>query len=502
MGAWLDTPISDLSCVLGWCMATSLFLLLVSAFGGIGQSDTYESVFSTWAIAHGLTSCAFPRGYNITAPLYPLLSGGVAALAHIGHSVPFPQRSAMGPHCEQGFVAINFWSLQSGAIYRTVQIGFLGWFALLGGAVGLLRATGRGRRRWEPMTLAVLACVPTVGACLQSTFHPEDLLALGLALAAVATAIRDRWGWSGLLIGLAVMSQQYTTLVAVPLFFLAPRGRRVTYSATAGLVVAAVGGTLMAVTSGGAVRAVFLGTGDSRGIGGAVVSGLHLHGAPLVLLSRVTPLVISALLAIWVVRLLGERARGSAAMLALITCSLGLRLVFEQQIFEYYFMGLMVGLVLLDVVAARLRGALVAWILAVSTVDVRQIYIANHQADFVRLCVLAVAAGALAWKLLLGNRNWQAVPWVALIACTFASWPNVDPFGVPAMWVWQMVLVGWGMTLSVTALVRVVRAGMATAPSRWEGRSGPTRLTPASFRPTYPLSGTRNWYKTTQEHPV
>ena len=131
----------------------------------------------------------------------------------------------MGPHCEQGFVAINFWSLQSGAIYRTVQIGFLGWFALLGGAVGFPRR----RARTPPLgahDVAVLACVPTVGACLQSTFHPEDLLALGLALAAVATAIRDRWGWSGLLIGLAVMSQQYATLVAVPLFFLAPRGRR------------------------------------------------------------------------------------------------------------------------------------------------------------------------------------------------------------------------------------------------------------------------------------
>jgi hypothetical protein len=269
---------------------------------------------------------------------------------------------------------------------------------------------------------------------------------------------------------------------------LAPRARRVAYGATAALTVAAIGVPLLAVTSGGAVHSVFLGTGDSRGVGGALVSLLRLHGAPLVLLSRVTPLLISALLALWVVRRLGDRARGSSQMLALITCSLGLRLVFEQQIFEYYFMALVVTLVLLDVVVGRLRGALVAWLVALFIVDIGQVNGVDHHPDFIRLGIVAVAAGVLVWQVLRGAPRREAVPWVALIACTVAAWPNVDPFGLQPVWFWQIVLVGWGLTLAATALARAMRdAATAEPPGGGHVRVlGPG--TPAFARPG-PLQG-------------
>ena len=60
--AWLDQPISGIYCVCGWILATTLYVALVNLFGGLSQLDTYESVYSTWSIAHGQFACAFPHG--------------------------------------------------------------------------------------------------------------------------------------------------------------------------------------------------------------------------------------------------------------------------------------------------------------------------------------------------------------------------------------------------------------------------------------------------------
>ena len=49
-------------------------------------------------------------------------------------------------------------------------------------------------------------------------------------------------------------------------------------------------------------------------------------------------------------------------LLALMALSLSLRLVFEQNLYGYYFMAFAVSLVLLDVVGGRIRGQLVAWL--------------------------------------------------------------------------------------------------------------------------------------------
>ena len=139
--SWLDTPISGLSCLFGWCAATVVFVGVINALGGLGLNDTFESVFSTWATAHGQLRCAFPPGYRSTiAPLYPLLSGVVAAMGRIGHTVPFPSRPAMGPRCDTAFSVINTWSLKAGTTASTVKIGYLSWLALMGGVIAVLRA--------------------------------------------------------------------------------------------------------------------------------------------------------------------------------------------------------------------------------------------------------------------------------------------------------------------------------------------------------------------------
>ena len=94
--ARLDQPRPEWWCGLGWCASTAVFFFLVQLLGGPTRGDAVDSDITTWAIAHGQLRCAFPKGPLLIAPVYPFLSGGVAAIAHVGGAVPIPQQSGFG----------------------------------------------------------------------------------------------------------------------------------------------------------------------------------------------------------------------------------------------------------------------------------------------------------------------------------------------------------------------------------------------------------------------
>ena len=436
---------------------------LVAFLGGFSGNDTYESVFSTWAVAHGQLDCAFPHGFRVTAPLYPLLSGGVAAVARVGHTLPFPSRSVMGPNCDRAFLVINDWSEQAGAVGATVKIGFLSWFALMAGVIAFIRTTRRGRTGWEPVALVLVACLPPVWTCVQSTFHPEDLLAMGLALAAVACARRGSWAAAGMLIGLAFLSQQFTILVAVPLLVVAPGPRRLPFGAAALITMAAVSIPLITASAGSAgsegsaAHAILLGTGSTGGIGGTVLWELGRHGMSLLVLSRLAPVAVAAAIAWWAARRLGPLALEPVALISLVALSLGLRLVFEQQLFEYYFMAFSVSLLLLDVARGRCRGVLVAWLLTVPAVFIEEIHGLGRMTTAFRVAVILVAIVVIVSRALRGARAWNLAPWYALIAGTLIAWPRFDLLGRPPTWFFQIVLIPWGLALAAGPLIDEVR---------------------------------------------
>jgi hypothetical protein len=359
---WLDRPRSLPWCAVGWLAATGIFIVLTQVLGGLGQHDTFLSVNATWAIAHGRLSCAYPAGIPMIAPLYPMVSGGIVALVHVGHGVPFPSSAAMGPHCSRAVAALSTWSAHAGALGPTVEVGYLGWLALLGGVVAFLRSVGRGRCGWEPLTLIVLAVTPPVLMCVQTDFHPQDLLAMGLALAGVACARSGRWALTGVLLGLAVASQQFALLVLAPMLVVVPTGRRVRLCgaavAGAGLAVA----PLLLANPGRARRAGQLGSGNSASRGYTVLGQLQLHGALLIVMSRILPILLTMMLARWACRRLGPRILDPVPLVSLISTAFALRLVFEENLFGYYLMALVVSLVLLDVVRRRIGVHLVAWL--------------------------------------------------------------------------------------------------------------------------------------------
>lgn len=357
----LDRPLSGWWCALGWLAATGVFFGLVLALGGANPTDSPESTFTTLAIGHGQLACAYPPGDAsalpaLISPLYPLLAGAVEAVTGIGHTYAFPSQSALGPGCST--------AMQHALLYGSaaiLRIGYIGWVALLAGLVALLRACGRGRCVWEPVTLLVVAALPSVLMTLTNAFHPQDMLAMGLALGGLACARRGSWIWAGCLLGLAVTSQQFALLVLVPLLVVVPHNRRIRFAGAAAVAAALVVVPLVVITSGRALKWVLLGSGTGVPGPSTLIAKFPIHG-PIVLESRVLPLALSIVLAWWAVRRLGSAVLEPLPLISLVATSLSLRLVFEINMLGYYPMAMVVSLVTLSVVRGRFSPYMVAWL--------------------------------------------------------------------------------------------------------------------------------------------
>ena len=71
----------------------------------------------TWTVR----VCVSLRLDTTSDPFYPLFSGGVAALASIGHAVPFPPQSALGPHCDRAVSCHQTLGRQAGAWHADLR---------------------------------------------------------------------------------------------------------------------------------------------------------------------------------------------------------------------------------------------------------------------------------------------------------------------------------------------------------------------------------------------
>jgi hypothetical protein len=355
-------------------------------------------------------------------------------------------------------MAMAQWAVRSGALLPTIRLGYLSWLVLMAGVVAFLRASGRGRCGWEPTVLLLLACIPAVSMPLLEAFHPQDILAMGFVLAGLACVLRDRWLWASVMLALAVTSQQFALLVLVPLVVVAPSNRR--YRFAGGVIVAStlILVPVIAVTSGRALSAVLIGSGNAFAVGNTVLGEMNLHGSLLVGLSRGLPIVLAIVLAWWAVRRLGPVVLEPVYLASLIATSLSLRLIFEQILFGYYFMALAVSLVLLDVVRGRISGALVAW-LALVTLAFFPSSWGLEARRYLPISLMAVALLLILGDALRGRIRWYLVAWLACAAGAFLQFPLTSlPFrhAFP-IWLWQVVLVVTGVVLSARPLVKRAR---------------------------------------------
>jgi hypothetical protein len=361
---WLDRPLASRWCAVGWLVATGVFAFVVALAGGPGSGDSQESVFATWALAHGHPGCVYPPadvpGFPTIAPLYVLYAAGMAAVLRIGHGVAFPTTAQFGAHCATATAAMRTWAFHSGAVVPTLWLGSACWLVLLAGVVVMLRTTRRGRTRWEPLAVVVVACAPGVAASMWEMFHPQDLASVGMMLIAMACVRRDRWIGAGVAIALAVETQQFALLLAVPLVVLAPSRRRWRYLASAAATLVVVATPVVAMSSGRAIPSVLVSTGEAT-VTPTLLLLTHLQGSALFSVERITPIAIAVFLAGWSSVRLGSRATEATPLLALAATALALRLLFQGNFYGYHVMAVAVMLIVLDAARGRLRPTLLAW---------------------------------------------------------------------------------------------------------------------------------------------
>jgi hypothetical protein len=477
--SWMERPLPTITCVTGWVLATIVFLGFTAWIGGPVEGDAALSVFSTWAIAHGHIACAYSslginslptlaRPVSFIPPLYPLLSAGVLLVVHSTYNVPFPTAAQLGNHCMTANAAMYQWAGNSHAIMPTIRISYLTWFALMSGTIALLRAAGRGRQRWELATLLFLALCAPVFESLTEYFHPQDVLALGLALGSLACALRGRWAWAGILIGLAFTSNQFALLFAGPMLVLAPRQWWIKFTGAAAAAVALISVPVIVLTSGDAFKATVLGSGftPAKG-GGTVLSETDLRGAVLFTIARILPIALAIALAWWAKRRLGDEVLQPIPLLSIIATALALRLVFEFSLYGYFFLGVTTMLVLMDAIKGRVRGYELTWLALVTVLfDPFPWGFASNGQEwglaarewfpnvFVIVAVVIILADLVKHRI-----RWYVVAAAVFVGATTVKWPwNSTTLRQPLpTWIVQIILVSIVIWLAIEPLMEVIR---------------------------------------------
>lgn len=478
---WLNEPLRASWCLIGWIVATIVFVTVTHLLGGPTQDDASVSAYSTWAVAHGHLSCLysppsthyFPpiaSPYTMIAPLYPLISGAVLAITRGMGPTPFPTAAQLGPGCSHALVAMFNWSSSTNAIGPTVNVGYLMWLPLMVGAILLLRATGRGRTRWEPVLLLGLAVLPPALECLLSYFHPQDLLAIGLTLCSLAFALRLKWTWAGVVLGLALMSQPFVLLVAAVLIVVVPNKDRVRFALAGVATVAFIVAPLALVTSGRALKWSVVGSGSlwpHGTFGDTLMRGVRLDHHVVLDCARTLPIVCALLLALWAKKRLGGVALSAVPFLSLIATALAMRLVFEVSLWGYYFAASAVLIVINDVIQGRVRGHVIA-LLALLTLVYNPVpwgFAPNGQSWglAVREAMPKVFVGGALLLILIDvvrrRVRWYIVAWLALVCLTLVE----NPFSHAALrtalpnWFWQVVLVPITVGLAISPLIKFIK---------------------------------------------
>lgn len=118
----------------------------------------------------------------------------------------------------------GLWGGGAVAVYQAVSIPCLVAAALLAvWLVARMRVLGHGRLA-RATALGLCVVNPVTLYALQLG-HPEELLGVVLCVAAVLTAQRAQAGWSGLLLGLAIVNKQWALLAIGPVLIALPAHR-------------------------------------------------------------------------------------------------------------------------------------------------------------------------------------------------------------------------------------------------------------------------------------
>lgn len=361
--------------VVVYLAALGAFVGIVAARGGPSVGDAYGVTKPATALADGDLSGAAHDAVLPQPPGYALLTSPFIVVFRplIGNSEWCDARVApvtryFLPWCAPAQLATHRW-------YRSQAVlGILAWIVLALGCIRLLRAAGAGGGPGELVLVIVLAAIPAASDGIVETFHPQDLVCVGLGCAGLAEALRRRWVATGVLFGVAFLCKQFALLPLVAVLAAAPGWRQRARVAVPALAVVGCGiipfavadwsatwSTLSAVSSGGVVK---LSTGT-------VVGMTNLSEKTKLLIARDGPVVLALAMALWARWRAGDRLLSPVALIGLATACLAGRLVAEVWFASYYLLAVSAGLLVLDFAARRPPVASFLWI-AVTGVLVEQ----------------------------------------------------------------------------------------------------------------------------------
>jgi hypothetical protein len=357
VAAWLSTPVSRRRCILAWCLATCLFVAIAQAEGAT-TINSIQVDGPALAMAHGEWSCGFAA--SATPPMYQLLDAGVAAVTRPGAGVPFPKCSPRTTQAQM-LQAVSVWDLSRTRAYQTLHfVAFAAWLVLLAGFVQLLRSAGKGRSRLEAIGVLLLGIAPEVVYCVTQSFHPEELLSLGLVLCAFAAVFRARWAWGGLLLGFAITAHLVGILAVPVLLVVAPKRARWSVAGLTAAGIAVVCVPVLVLSHGTALDEMLTnGVTDERS---TWLVAMHLPHSVLTAIARGAPVALSLVLALVVRRKVGDAIATPWVAVSLLAAAAMLRIFFDIALYGYYLAWATVALLCLDLLRGRLRFLVLAWI--------------------------------------------------------------------------------------------------------------------------------------------
>lgn len=352
--------------VVVYLAALGAFVGIVTLRGGPSVGDAYGVTKPATALADGDLHAAAhdsvlpqPPGYAlVTSPLVlalrPLIGSPNWCDARVA-----PVTRYFLPWCAPAQLATHHW-------YRSQAVlGLLAWVVLAFGCIRLLRVAGAGGGAAEMLLVIVLAAIPAASDGIVETFHPQDLVCVGLGSAAVAEALRRRWVATGVLFGIAFLCKQFALLPLVAVLVAAPGWRERIRIALPAMAVVGCGiipfaavdpsgtwNTLSAVESGGVVK---LSTGTVLGM-------TSLPESTKLVIARDGPVVLALAMSVWARWRVGSRLLSPVALIGLTTACLAGRLVAEVWFASYYLLAVSAGLLVLDLARRRLPVASFLWI--------------------------------------------------------------------------------------------------------------------------------------------
>jgi len=389
--------------------------ILLVRHGPPSGGDTPSITAPSVALAQGHLQAAATAAVLPSPPGYALLTAAAifafrpligestwctppAAMPRRATPDPFPSAAERAGECG-AFATSSSTGEGAGPLppwYRSqATVAILAWVVMALGAISLLRAAGI-EPGWPEIGLTwAMAILPAASNSIVQLFHPQDLLCLGLALAALAEVLRRRWVAAGLLFGLAMATKQFAILILIPSLVAVPTWRARGRVLATG---AAIAGVIVAPFFAVAPRRTFddaVGIGAAGAVRGATVIGqLNVSSGVESALARGVPIAFAVLVCLWALRRTRVAELSPVQVIGLVLACLAGRLVFESVIIPYYLLATSVVILVLDLAGRRLPSRSLAWIAcsaAFVAVDPRRAWL--DAAVTLALALIAVAIG-------------------------------------------------------------------------------------------------------------